>query len=111
MRALPAARACLTVCLGLWLSALGIEALAQEQTGHSIAEEYCAMCHAIGKSGVSPHRGAPPFRRLNDLTDLQQLGEALEQGTFLAPHPDMPAFKLSHSQAHALIVYLRSIQE
>jgi mono/diheme cytochrome c family protein len=106
-----AARTIRAACLGLGLSTLGIDALAQEQNGHSIAEEYCAMCHAIGMSGTSPHRGAPPFRRLGDLTDLTKLGEAFERGTFLVSHPDMPTFKLDRSQAHALIAYLRSIQQ
>lgn len=69
------------------------------------------MCHAIGSRGTSPHRGAPPFRRLADLTDLDRLGEGLQRGTFFAAHPDMPTFKLDRATARALVVYMRSIQQ
>ena len=34
----------------------------RERQGHALAERMCASCHAIDKSGSSPHAGAPPFR-------------------------------------------------
>ena len=34
-----------------------------EERGRALAERMCSQCHAIGKSGQSPHVGAPPSAR------------------------------------------------
>jgi len=36
-----------------------------EERGRTLAERMCAQCHAIGRTGASPHVGAPAFRALN----------------------------------------------
>src|SRR5262249_40439991 len=36
-----------------------------EEHGRALAERMCSTCHAVGKSGESPHVGAPPFRALD----------------------------------------------
>ena len=69
------------------------------------------MCHAIGKTGFSPHSAAPPFRRLGDSYDLDKLQETLERGTILPSHPDMPSFKMDRRTAREIVNYMRSIQE
>ena len=44
-----------------------VHALDQEQRhGRALLEEFCGRCHAIGKTGRSPHRYAPPFRNLGE---------------------------------------------
>jgi mono/diheme cytochrome c family protein len=42
-----------------------------EQRGRALAERMCSQCHAIGKSGQSPHAGAPAFRALDRRVDLE----------------------------------------
>jgi cytochrome c len=106
MKTLP-----LTVCL-LAFAALAAPARAQDPVvkGHALAKEFCAECHAIGKTGKSPHVGAPPFRRLGSIVDLDHFPGRLIRG-ISSNHPDMPEFKFSPQDAVALRDYLRTIQE
>ena len=85
--------------------------LSQPQEGLAFVQQNCAMCHAIGATGNSPHPAAPPFRRLGNSYDLGKLQVILQRGTILPAHPDMPLFKLDESTARAVISYLRSVQE
>ncbi len=77
--------------------------------GHALVKEFCARCHAIGRSGKSPHAGAPPFRRVGRSYDLDRFATRLEHG-ISAGHPDMPEFVFTHADARAVQAYLRSIQ-
>lgn len=99
-----------------WLAAcviMGVTtpSLAQSQNGAVLVLEHCAMCHATGKSGTSPHPAAPTFRRLGNSYDLEKLEEILERGTILPSHPDMPLFKLDRRTAKAVVSYIRSVQD
>ncbi len=87
-------------------------ALAQgpSERGRALLEEFCARCHALGKTGASPHETAPPFRRLGRSFDLDEFAVKLQQGV-LAGHPDMPEFKFKEDDARAIGAYLRSVQE
>lgn len=77
--------------------------------GRALADRLCAQCHAVGRSGFSPHDGAPPFRTLGDRVDLDTFQNQL-RGHFSSGHPDMPTFHFTRNDARALTVYLRSIQ-
>ena len=78
--------------------------------GRALLKEFCADCHAIGKAGKSPLRGALPFRILGRSFDLDQFARRLERG-ISAGHPDMPEFKFNEDDAHDASAYLRSIQQ
>jgi cytochrome c len=80
-----------------------------EQRGRALAERMCAQCHAIGKSGQSPHAGAPAFRALDRRVDLDSFMERLREGLTVG-HPDMPTFRFTREDARAFLLYLRSIQ-
>ena len=89
-------------CLGLaaTLSVMATSPVpAQSQQAVTLVQELCAMCHATGHTGGSPHAGAPPFRRLDSIYDLVKLQEELERGTILPSHPDMPLFKMDRRTA------------
>jgi cytochrome c len=94
--------------------ACGTAAHAQDREidhGRELLEQLCSRCHAIGKTGVSPHADAPPFRtfgeqKLYDDNLLQRLQDGLE-----SIHRDMPTFRFSHDDGVAVIHYLQSIQE
>ena len=77
--------------------------------GHALVKEFCARCHAIGRTGKSPHAGAPPFRSIGRSYDLDGFAERLERG-ISAGHPDMPEFVFTRADALAVQAYLRSIQ-
>jgi mono/diheme cytochrome c family protein len=81
-----------------------------ERRGRAVVLEFCARCHAIGKTGKSPHASAPPFRTLGRSFDLDQFPRLLERG-ISSGHPDMPEFKLSADDALAVSAYLRTIQQ
>jgi cytochrome c len=98
--------------LGLILPALAISAgrakaqdLAQ---GRRLAEQNCARCHAIGRTGTSPHPSAPPFRVIAARGHVEDLQEALAEGIMVG-HPDMPEFELQPVQIAAFLSYLRSL--
>jgi cytochrome c len=83
---------------------------AQESRGEALLSRHCAMCHAIGPAGSSPHAEAPPFRTLGRRYALDSLEEALGEG-LLSGHPDMPEFRFAPHDVGAIIRYLKSIQE
>ena len=81
-----------------------------ERRGESLLSQHCAMCHAIGLSGSSPHPKAPPFRSLSERYPLDSLAESLGEG--LVPgHPEMPEFVFPPNDVGAILRYLRSIQK
>jgi mono/diheme cytochrome c family protein len=80
------------------------------ERGHAIAAANCSSCHAIGAVGDSPAPEAPPFRTLSRNYRVADLEEALAEGISTG-HPAMPQFEFSADDAHALVVYLQSIQE
>jgi len=100
------------VALSLALSSLGSAAHAQDPAlrGRALLKEFCANCHAIGKTGNSPMRGALPFRMLSRRFDLDRFPRLLKRG-ISSSHPAMPEFKFSDDDAHAATAYLRSIQQ
>lgn len=87
--------------------------LAQEariQLGYTYAQTHCASCHAVGVVGESPLGIAPPFRSLHKRYPVENLSEALAEGTFTG-HPAMPQFQLDVAQIRDLIAYLKSLEQ
>ena len=98
-------------CIALLLvCAAGATGHAAESRGKMLLDEMCARCHAVGKTGRSPHPDAPPFRTFGDdkLYD-NDFAKRLQDGLSTI-HPDMPTFHFSREDADAAVNYLRSIQ-
>jgi len=81
-----------------------------EREGEAILSKNCSMCHAVGRTGASPHRQAPPFRTLSRRYPVAELEEALGEG-LSSGHPDMPDFVFPPQQINGIIAYLKSVQE
>jgi cytochrome c len=104
--------------LTIFTALLGVSATFAEESapgalqrdGLALAERMCAQCHAIGKTGTSPHSAAPPFRELDRRVDLDSFTRQLREG-LVSGHPDMLTFRFSRDDARALTAYLRYIQE
>ncbi|MGE0565307.1 MAG: cytochrome c [Pseudolabrys sp.] len=101
----------------LILSAVAVAASAHAQgsgnpvvRGRALAAEFCASCHAVGRSGASPNASAPPFRALGDKIELDDFARRLRQG-LSSTHPAMPTFRFKPDDAHAVATYLLSIQK
>lgn len=77
--------------------------------GLTLAQEWCAKCHAIGLYGDSPLSIAPPFRELHTRYDVEDLAESLAEG-ILVGHPTMPAFRFDPDQIDNLIAYLKTLE-
>jgi cytochrome c len=96
------------------LLALAVPVQAADKTlvdkGEVLVRENCSRCHAIGKTGESPHPPAPPFRTLSRKYPVEDLAESLAEG-IVSGHPDMPIFMFSPTDVEAIIQYLQSIQE
>ena len=78
--------------------------------GEALLTTNCARCHAVGRSGLSPHPEAPPFRTLSRKFKVEGLAEALAEGISTG-HPDMPEFVFEADEVGAIIDYLKSIQQ
>lgn len=81
-----------------------------EREGQALLTKFCSACHAVNRSGASPHLRAPPFRIISQRYDVADLIEQLREG-FTAPHPDMPRFKFSRQGARAAQAYLNAVQQ
>lgn len=77
--------------------------------GLIFVREYCASCHAIGRTGTSPLAIAPPFRDLHRRYPVDNLSEALAEG-IVTGHPTMPEFRLEPDQVGNVIAYLKSLE-
>jgi mono/diheme cytochrome c family protein len=80
-----------------------------QQRGEIIARGMCSGCHAVEKTGDSPHPAAPRFRSLDNQTDLSKLAQRIREG-LLTGHVDMPMFRFKNQDADAMVAYIRSIQ-
>ena len=78
--------------------------------GQELLQRDCSRCHAIGRTGDSPHQGAPAFRTLSQRYPINSLEEALAEG-IMSGHPDMPEFSFDADDVGAIIAYLKSIQQ
>jgi cytochrome c len=105
----------LACLVGLATMTMSPPALVQPGTtpasrGESLLTTNCARCHAVGRSGASPHPAAPPFRTLSRKYKIEGLSEALAEGLSTG-HPDMPEFIFDPEEVGAIIDYLQSIQQ
>ena len=90
--------------------AIGQDDADRVRRARELLEANCSRCHAIGRTGVSPHAAAPPFRALSRKYPVERLAEALAEGLFVG-HPDMPEFVFEPEDVGAILDYLTSIQE
>lgn len=99
----------IAACMGSALATTA--AVAQDNLalrGEKIAQEKCARCHAVGRSGASPDPKAPPFRTVGKLYPPEHLAEALAEGIVTGAN-DMPQFKFDPRDVDAIIDYLTMI--
>ena len=92
------------------LLAMPAAAADDPKIGEALLTKNCGPCHAVGKSGDSPRKEAPPFRTLGQRYPVESLEEALGEG-IITGHPDMPEFSFDADEVSAIIAYLKSIQQ
>jgi cytochrome c len=99
-----------TVVLTLASPSFAQDKAAILKRGEELLTKNCSRCHAVGRTGASPHAEAPPFRTLSQKYPIAGLAEALAEGLFVG-HPDMPEFTFEADEVGAILDYLESIQE
>ena len=82
---------------------------APKDQGKALLTRMCGNCHAVGPTGDSPHRGAPPFRTIGTLYSITELTETMTE-QLISIHPDMPDFHFTEQEAKAIRAYLYAIQ-
>lgn len=83
--------------------------VAEVSSGRMLAENNCAACHAVGATGNSPFREAPPFRILSERYPIRGLEEALAEG-IVTGHPAMPEWIFEPDDINDLLGYIESVQ-
>lgn len=78
--------------------------------GQARAEAQCGGCHAVGRSGVSPSRNAPPFHAVINQEDLTA---GAVSGWLRGAHnyPSEMNFALSESEVEELVAYLMTLRD
>jgi len=91
---------------------LGLPALADDAAaGRALAEVNCGRCHALGATGDSPFKDAPPFRIVRESYSEAELEDAFNEGVAVT-HPAMPEWSMTPDQARQLAAFImRSGQE
>src|SRR3954447_17293140 len=82
----------------------------EQKRGKALLQSLCSRCHAIDRTGASPHADAPPFRTFGDskLYD-DDFAQRLQTGLSTI-HKDMPSFQFDRTDAEAAVYYLKAIQ-
>lgn len=96
------------------LPALAAPAAAQGSParGKEIAEKKCSLCHAIGPTGDSAEKKAPPFRDLSQRYPIDSLQEALAEGITVGHEGvSMPEFRMEPREIDDFLSYLKSINK
>ncbi|PZA13059.1 cytochrome c [Rhodopseudomonas palustris] len=110
MRRLFAGAAILLMLAGLLaLTGQASAATPSERRGLGFAKSHCARCHAIGRTGKSRLKQAPPFRTLHKRYRVETLAEAFAEGIYTG-HPRMPAFELDPDEINDLLSYLKTLE-
>jgi mono/diheme cytochrome c family protein len=82
----------------------------EHQRARALLEDMCARCHAVGETGQSPERLAPPFRSFGEKLYDTDFASRLQEG-LTTMHRDMPTFRFNRRDAAAVVNYLKSIQQ
>jgi mono/diheme cytochrome c family protein len=96
-------------CLALLsLRASGACAADASNSGKTILEKNCGLCHSLAAEGASPLPQAPPLREVYLKYPIDQLDEGFAEGMG-SKHRDMPQIQFSPEQVAAILSYLGSI--
>jgi mono/diheme cytochrome c family protein len=90
-----------------------VPAAAEETTlahGLRLVQANCTRCHAIGETGESPHKYAPPFREVAKRYYYDELLDGFMEGLAVR-HKDMPEWDMTEEQASAVVTYIMSLKK
>ena len=79
------------------------------QKGKKLAQDNCAKCHSIKKTGASPNAEAPPFRTFSQKWPIESLEESLAEG-IVTGHAAMPEVVFTPEEIGEFLEFLDSLQ-
>ncbi len=79
------------------------------QRGKALVETNCTKCHAIGATGASPFKDAPPFRDVAPNYTMDELVDGFMEGLAVR-HEAMPDWEMEVPQAEAIAAYIFSLK-
>jgi mono/diheme cytochrome c family protein len=105
MRAIPKS-ACILLVAGTALVPPAVAADADH--GADLAKRWCASCHVVSPEQAQASADVPPFAAIAHKTDFTPERVAF---FLLDPHPKMPNFPLSRSEAGDIAAYIASLRK
>ena len=93
--------------LGAQHASAPMQSLVKE--GEQLVGTLCSRCHAIGRTGDSPHASAPRFRDLHTRYPLLALRVPISRG-IAAPHDEMPKLHLRPEDIDKIVAYVNSLR-
>lgn len=76
--------------------------------GQSLARQWCASCHVVGRESQQVVNGAPAFSFM--ARNPQYTAERLEAWLLLPQHPAMQGIDLSRTQIRQVRAYIESLK-
>ncbi len=94
---------------------LGLSAAAQAASsgeltarGQALLQKNCSRCHAVGATGDSPLKSAPPMRDVYARFAPKELEAELKEG-MVSTHRHMPQIEFSDEDTAAILAYLYAL--
>jgi mono/diheme cytochrome c family protein len=96
--------------LVLWAAGLcgSVAMAADANNGAQLAKRWCATCHLVDSDQKQASADVPPFAAIARKPDFTPEKVAF---FLLDPHPKMPNFPLSRSEAADIAAYIESLRE
>jgi cytochrome c len=76
--------------------------------GKALLQQHCIRCHAIGATGDSPLKQAPPMRTIYGRFAPRELQAELREG-LVSRHREMPQIDFSDEDTDAILAYLYTL--
>jgi mono/diheme cytochrome c family protein len=76
--------------------------------GAAYAQQVCAKCHAIDRTGISPEPKAPPFK---DVANTPGMTETALTVWLRTSHPTMPNIIVEPADIDNVIAYILSLKD
>lgn len=80
---------------------------ANAKNGGELAKQWCASCHVVSADQKMATAGPPPFASIAKRPGFNAKAVAF---FLLNPHPPMPNFSLTRSEANDLAAYIASLK-
>jgi mono/diheme cytochrome c family protein len=104
----PAVRSIVIASLALLACSSAAAFAANPDKGFTLAQRWCATCHLVDSDQKHASADVPPFAAIAQKSDFTPEKVAF---FLLDPHPKMPSFPLSRTEAADIAAYIGSLRK